>query len=110
MSSDLAQMECVPCRGGVPPLEPDRIKELLGRVNGWTMIGDNRIFKRYEFPDFAGAWALVSNVAELSEQQGHHPNITFGWGYAQFTIWTHAIDHLTESDFILAAKIDELTE
>jgi 4a-hydroxytetrahydrobiopterin dehydratase len=108
MSEDLAQKDCVPCKGGVPPLGREEIARLLGEVSRWALKGDHKIFRRFTFADFAEAWALVGRVAELAEQQGHHPDIAFGWGYAEFTIWTHAIDGLTESDFILAAKIDEL--
>ena len=110
MSEDLAQKECVPCRGGVPPLDREEIAAFLGKVDDWALRGEHKIHKSFSFPDFAEAWAFVARVAHLAEEQGHHPDIGFGWGYAEFTIWTHAIDGLTESDFILAAKIDQLRE
>lgn len=108
MSDELAQMDCVPCRGGVPPMGQEEIAKMLGKVSRWALRGDHKLFRRFMFPDFAQAWKLVGRVSELAEEQGHHPDIAFGWGYAEFTIWTHAIDGLTESDFILAAKIDQL--
>jgi 4a-hydroxytetrahydrobiopterin dehydratase len=108
MAEDLAAKDCVPCRGGVPPLGREAIAELMGRVDGWRLLGDHKLFKRFEFGSFAGAWNFVTRVSALAESQGHHPDIAFGWGYAEFTIWTHKIDGLTESDFILAAKIDQL--
>ena len=106
--NELANRECVPCRGGVPPLKTDEIKKLLSQISGWEAVNDHHLRKRYKFEDFAEAQAFVDRVGNLSEQQGHHPDICFGWGYAEVTIWTHKIDGLTESDFVLAAKIDRL--
>jgi 4a-hydroxytetrahydrobiopterin dehydratase len=106
--SDLASLECVPCRGGVPPLRGDEIKNLLEQLTGWNVIAEHHLKKSYEFKDFRDALAFVNRVGALAEEQGHHPDISFGWGRAEITIWTHKIDGLTESDFILAAKIDKL--
>lgn len=106
--NELANRECVPCRGGVPPLKADEIKKLLSQISGWEAVNDHHLRKGYKFKDFAEAQAFVGRVGNLSEQQGHHPDICFGWGYAEITIWTHKIDGLTESDFVLAAKIDRL--
>ena len=106
--SDLASRECVPCRGGVPPLKGDEITNLSSKVQGWTVINEHHLKKAYKFADFREAQTLVSRVSNLAEEQGHHPDICFGWGWVEITIWTHKIDGLTESDFILAAKIDEL--
>ena len=106
--NELANRECVPCRGGVPPLKTDEIKKLLSQISGWESVNDHHLRKSYKFKDFAEALEFVDRVGSLSEQQGHHPDINFGWGYAEITIWTHKIDGLTESDFVLAAKIDRL--
>ena len=106
--NELANRECVPCRGGVPPLNNDAIKKFLSQISGWEAVNDHHLSKSYKFKDFAEAQAFVDQVGNLSEQQGHHPDISFGWGYAEITIWTHKIDGLTESDFVLAAKIDRL--
>lgn len=106
--NELANRECVPCRGGVPPLNNDEIKKFLSQISGWEAVNDHHLRKSYKFKDFAEAQAFVDRVGNLSEQQGHHPDICFGWGYAEITIWTHKIDGLTESDFVLAAKIDRL--
>jgi len=104
--SDLATRDCVPCRGGVPPLQDEKIAELLSELNGWEVISAHHLKKTYKFDDFRAALAFVNRVGELAESQGHHPDLRFGWGYCEISIWTHKIDGLTESDFILAAKID----
>jgi 4a-hydroxytetrahydrobiopterin dehydratase len=106
--NDLASRNCVPCRGGVPPLEHDSINNLLRELNGWMAVDAHHLRKIYEFKDFCDSLAFVNRVGGLAEEQGHHPDICFGWGKAEITIWTHKIDGLTESDFILAAKIDQL--
>jgi 4a-hydroxytetrahydrobiopterin dehydratase len=105
--SQLASRDCVPCRGGVPPLQPSEIQNLLAELDGWEVIEAHHLRKLFKFKDFREALALVNRVGALSEEQGHHPDISFGWGRVEITIWTHKIDGLTESDFILAAKIDE---
>lgn len=106
--SELSSKQCVPCRGGVPPLGGDEIKRLLEQLDGWEVVNEHHLKKSYRFPDFRESLAFVNRVGELAEEQGHHPDICFGWGSAEITIWTHKIDGLTESDFVLAAKIDEL--
>lgn len=106
--SQLASRECVPCRGGVPPLGGTEITKLLSQLEGWTVVKEHHLQKDYKFANFSEAQAFVNRVGRLAEEQGHHPDICFGWGRAAITIWTHKIDGLTESDFILAAKIDEL--
>jgi len=106
--SDLASRECVPCRGGVPPLQGPEAQRLAEQLNGWDVIEEHHLRKSFEFRDFRDALAFVNRVGQLAEEQGHHPDISFGWGRAEITIWTHKIDGLTESDFILAAKIDKL--
>lgn len=105
---NLADKQCVPCRGGVPPLGLDRVSELLSQVQGWAAEGNHHIGKDYRFKDFAEALEFVNRVGRVAEDQGHHPDICFTWGKVRIEIRTHKIDGLTESDFVLAAKIDRL--
>jgi 4a-hydroxytetrahydrobiopterin dehydratase len=106
--SELSSKQCVPCRGGVPPLAGEEIQRLLDQLKGWEVVMQHHLKKNYGFSNFAEALKFVNRVGELAEEQGHHPDICFGWGKVEITIWTHKIDGLTESDFILAAKIDAL--
>jgi 4a-hydroxytetrahydrobiopterin dehydratase len=106
--SELAAKTCVPCRGGVPPLQGEELRRLERQVEGWEVVNEHHLHKAYTFPDFKTALAFVNRVGELAEEQGHHPDILLTWGKVEITIWTHKIDGLTESDFILAAKIDQL--
>ena len=108
--SQLAEKTCIPCRGGVPPLPPQKAKEYLGELKAWALVDGHHLVKEYSFNNFAAALAWVNRIGELAEQQNHHPDIRLGWGYVRVEIWTHKIDGLTESDFVLAAKIDELLE
>ena len=105
---DLANRQCVPCRGGTPPLRGGEITELLDELNGWGAVDEHHLLIRYEFKNFLEAQTFIARVGTLAEEQGHHPDICFGWGYAEIKIWTHKIDGLSEGDFILAAKIDRL--
>jgi 4a-hydroxytetrahydrobiopterin dehydratase len=105
---DLAERECVPCRGGVPPMTGEEIKKFSSQVGDWRVISDHHLARSYRFKDFRETLDFVNRIGELAEQQGHHPDICFGWGKADVSIWTHKIDGLTESDFVLAAKIDKL--
>jgi 4a-hydroxytetrahydrobiopterin dehydratase len=102
----LAGKHCVPCHGGVPRLGAAEIAPLLGQLEGWEVVEGHHLSKRYGFPNFADALAFVNRVGEVAESEGHHPDVTFGWGYARIEIHTHAIDGLSESDFVLAARID----
>ena len=106
--AEIASRQCIPCRGGVPPLKGEQIANLLVQLDGWEAVNEHHLKRVYKFPNFRGAQEFVSHVGDLAEEQGHHPDICFGWGRAEITIWTHKIDGLTESDFILAAKIDRL--
>ena len=106
--SELASRACVPCRGGVPPLKGEEIASFLSELQGWSVVNEHHLTKTYKFTNFLEAQKFVGRVGDLAEDQGHHPDICFGWGRAEITIWTHKIDGLTESDFILAAKIDKL--
>jgi 4a-hydroxytetrahydrobiopterin dehydratase len=104
----LAEKHCVPCRGGVPPLKGDALDKMKSQVSGWQVVNDHHIEKNYPFPDFKTALDFVNRVGEIAEQEGHHPDLYLSWGKVGVKIWTHKIDGLTESDFILAAKMDHL--
>ena len=105
--SDLATKECVPCKGGVPPLEGAELDALLAALGGeWTVVDGHHLEKTYPFKNFREALDFTNRVGELAEAQGHHPDIALSWGKVQLTIWTHKIDGLTESDFVFAAKAD----
>lgn len=107
--SELAERHCVPCRGGVPALKGDAIPAMLDRLGGgWSVVQEHHLAKEFRFPDFVSALALVNRIGGVAEAEGHHPDMQLGWGRVGITIWTHAIDGLTESDFVLAAKIDRL--
>jgi len=108
--ADLASRECVPCRGGVPPLTGEEIGKLLPQLKGWEVVDEHHLKKTFKFSNFRESQNFVNRVGDLAEEQRHHPEICFGWGVAEITIWTHKIDGLTESDFVLAAKIDRLSE
>ena len=107
--SELAEKECVPCRGGIPPLKGQALAELLKKLgNNWEVINEHHLERAFTFKNFREALAYTNKVGELAEAQGHHPDIFLAWGQVKVTIWTHKIDGLTESDFVLAAKIDKL--
>ena len=106
--SELASKKCVPCKGGVPPLKGEALQALQKQVEGWNVVDEHHLFKSFKFPDFRKALDFVNRVGAIAEEQGHHPVITFTWGKVDITIYTHKINGLTESDFILAAKIDAL--
>ncbi len=108
MMTDLASKECVPCKGDVPPLGKEEIGKLLGQLNGWGIEKDHHLTRSFPFKDFVTALAFVNKVGELAEREAHHPDIYLSWGKVRIEIWTHKINGLTESDFILAAKIDKL--
>jgi 4a-hydroxytetrahydrobiopterin dehydratase len=105
----LARKECVPCKGGVPPLKGEELKQLNEQIDGWDVIKEHHLSKTYKFSNFVKALEFVNKVGSIAEQQGHHPDIFLTWGKARIEIWTHKIDGLTESDFILAARIDEIS-
>ncbi len=106
--SQLASKQCVPCKGGVPPLKGDELNQLSEQVEGWDVIEEHHLSRTYKFPNFVKALEFVNKVGSIAEQQGHHPDIFLTWGKVRIETWTHKIDGLTESDFILAAKIDEI--
>jgi len=106
--SELAQKSCVPCRGGVPALKGAALRPLQAELPDWQVIDEHHLYRQYTFPDFAQALQFVNRIGAVAEKEGHHPNLCFTWGKVEVTTYTHKIDGLTESDFILAAKIEEL--
>jgi 4a-hydroxytetrahydrobiopterin dehydratase len=105
----LAEKECVPCKGGVPALKGDDLRRLSAELNpSWQVARDHQLEREFKFKDFREALTFTNRVGELAEQQNHHPDIYLTWGKVKITIWTHKVDGLTESDFVLAAKIDQL--
>jgi 4a-hydroxytetrahydrobiopterin dehydratase len=106
----LTAKSCTPCRGGVPPLGRADAERLIAEAPGWTLDPDaTRIERTFKFPDFASALALVDRVGALAEAEGHHPDINFGWGYCRIVFQTHKIKGLHENDFIMAAKVNEMS-
>ena len=106
--SELASKTCAPCKGGTPPLKGEELEGLRRQVPGWEIVEEHHLRRRFRFENFRESLSFVDRVGELAEEQGHHPDIGFGWGYADISVWTHKIDGLTESDFIFAAKVDVL--
>ena len=107
---ELAAKTCVPCRGGIPPMPREDAETLLADTPGWTLNDDaTQIERTFKFGDFAQALAFVERVAALAEAEGHHPDITFGWGYCRVVFYTHKIKGLHENDFIMAAKVNEFS-
>jgi len=109
--ASLASKTCVPCRGGTPPLrdkELEQIHKQLPQSAAWKIVNQHHITRTFTFPDFKQALDFVNRVGALAEEQGHHPDILLAWGKAEITLWTHKVGGLSESDFIMAAKIDQL--
>ena len=110
--SDLHDKNCIPCQGGVPAFDISEIHKYLKKVDGWEVKKDTDdyyfIEKSVKFENFLKSQEFINKVGEIAETEGHHPDITFGWGYAKVKIFTHKIKGLVESDFILAAKIDKI--
>ena len=111
--SDLLNKKCVPCEGGILPFDISEIHKYQKKVDGWDILKDKEevffLEKKFNFSNFLESQEFINNVGEISEKEGHHPDISFGWGYAKIIITTHAIKGLSENDFILAAKIDKVT-
>ena len=103
---ELADKKCQPCRGGVPPLTQEEYQPLLKLLQGWEVDAGKRLIRSFVFKDFAKPMALANDIAEIAETEGHHPDLIVRWGELKVIMWTHKIDGLTESDFVLAAKID----
>lgn len=109
MISELAKKECKPCDSKTPPLKGEALKQMQARLRGdWKVLDEQRLEKEFKFPDFRHALEFVNDVGEIAEEQNHHPDIYFTYGQARIQIWTHSVKGLTENDFVLAAKIDEL--
>ena len=110
--SDLTEKKCMPCEGGVLPFDTSEIHKYQKKVDGWDIIkGEEEIFflsKKFKFENFLKSQDFINEVGKISEAEGHHPDILFGWGYAEIKVTTHAIKGLSENDFILAAKIDKI--
>ena len=104
--TELATRNCVPCRGDTPPLKGEELDGLRRQVPDWEVVEEHHLKRAFKFKNFREALGFVNRVGELAEEQGHHPDISFGWGYAEVTVFTHKIDGLTESDFVFAAKVD----
>ncbi len=107
--SDLSSKECVPCGGGVPPLEGDELDELQRQLGGdWEVVDGHHLEKTYRFPDFQQALDFTVRLGALAEEVNHHPEIWLSWGRVHVELWTHKIDGLNEADFVWAAKADRL--
>ena len=106
---DLTSKKCVPCEGGVPPIQGEELREYLGEVPGWQAEdGEKKIKKEFKFKDFKEAINFTNRVARLAEAEGHHPDIFIFYNRVVIQLWTHAIQGLSENDFILAAKVEEI--
>lgn len=106
--ANLTEKRCVPCEGGVPTLTGSAIEKLRPQVPGWEVVEGHHLRKEFRFRDFRQTLDFVNRIGDIAEAEGHHPDICFGWGKADVTVWTHAANGLTENDFILAAKINQL--
>jgi len=106
--SDLAAKHCQPCEGGTPPLKGAELDRLMGQLQSWSLVDGKRIEKEYRFPDFRQALDFVNKLGEAAEQEGHHPDLYLTWGKVRVALSTHSVGGLSENDFILAAKADEL--
>lgn len=106
--SHLADMKCVPCRGGTPPLTPEQSAPLLVQLDGWRVEENKKLIKSFRFKNFAQAVEFVNAIAAVAEAEQHHPDLYVRWGETRVYLWTHKIDGLSESDFVMAAKINRL--
>lgn len=106
-NTPLTQRHCVPCEGGTPPMDSDTAREMIQQVPGWE-LGDNKLTRRFKFRNFAEAMAFVNRVAALAEAEGHHPDIHVSWNRVRLDLTTHAIKGLSDNDFIMAARTNEL--
>jgi 4a-hydroxytetrahydrobiopterin dehydratase len=109
MTELLVEQTCVPCRGGIPPLSLDDARQFLQQAPGWTLLDDGKLLQRtFRFANFRASLDFVRDAGELAEAERHHPDITFGWGYATISLRTKKIKGLHQNDFIMAAKLDRL--
>ena len=111
--NDLFKKKCVPCEGGVPALDISEIHKYQKKVDGWEVLEDKidgfHLIKNFKFDNFLKSQEFINKVGVIAEKEGHHPDLWFGWGYSRIKIFTHALKGLAESDFILAAKIDQIS-
>ena len=111
-NNDLHNKNCIPCKGGIPSFDISEIHKYLKKIDGWDVLLNNKknyyIKKNFKFKNYIESEKFVLSVGKIAEAEGHHPDITFGWGYVNIEISTHAIEGLAESDFVLAAKIDKI--
>ena len=107
---ELADKQCIPCRGGIPPLTTDEIRPLARQLPDWEVVDGHHLDRSYKFKDFREALEFTNRVGELAEEQGHHPDIYLAWGKVGIQLWTHKIDGLSESDFVMAAKVERLSQ
>ena len=109
MPEPLHQKKCIPCKGNIPPLKGKELASLLTQLaKGWEIIDEHHLRKEFLFPNFQKALEFTNGVGKIAEEEGHHPDIHLSWGKVVLEIWTHKIHGLTESDFILASKCDQL--
>jgi len=109
MTSELAALECVPCKGGIPPLQGEALAAWAQRLGGgWQVVDDHHLAKEFRFKDFRQALGFTNRVGELAETVNHHPDLLLSWGRVKVTLWTHKIGGLSETDFVFAAKVDAL--
>ena len=110
--SDLSNKKCVPCEGNIPAFDKSEIHKYLKKVDGWEVKSDDSksfyLTKEFSFKNFKDSQDFINKISEIAEKENHHPDLSFGWGYCKIKIFTHAIQGLAESDFILAAKIDKI--
>lgn len=104
----LSEQHCIPCKGGTPPLKGEALQPLLQQLEGWRLVDEHHLEKEYPFKNFKEALAFTNKIGALAEAEKHHPDIYLSWGKVHLLIWTHAIDGLAMSDFILAAKCDTI--
>jgi len=108
----LSAGKCIPCEGSTAPLTGDELEQFKARLEaeapGWEIVKQQKLVKKYKFPDFRAALEFVNKIGAIAETEGHHPDIKFGWGYVEITLSTHAIGGLSENDFVLAAKISSV--
>ena len=107
-ASELAQRHCVPCEGGTPPLTGEQVEPLLRQLGGWEVVEGKKLSKSFRFGNFVEAVDFVNKITPVAEAEGHHPDLVVRWGEVRVELWTHAIGGLSENDFIMAAKIDQI--
>ena len=110
--TQLSEKKCVPCEGNISALDLSEIHKYQKKVDGWDVKPNEKniyfLEKNFKFKNFLESQSFINKVSEISEKENHHPDISFGWGYAKIVVTTHAIEGLSENDFILAAKIDQI--